>query len=1018
MKYPKKMKQYLAILFLIISLGISAQQITVTGNVVSSVDNEPMIGTSVVVVGTTNGVITDMDGNYTLTNVPSDAVIKFSSIGYKMQEITVDGRTTINVSMDEDLELLDEVVVVGYGVAKKSDLTSSISSVKGDDLKTMTVGNVNTALQGKVAGVQVIGGDGAPGTAPKVLIRGFSTLNLSTDPLYVVDGVPMGTNPNFINPNEIESMEVLKDASASAIYGSMASNGVIMITTKRGLVGKPVFTADVSYGIQHVKSPFEVANTQEYVSLVNAAYVNAGYDRKFDPAEYANASTTDWWDESIRSVSPQVNASLGMRGGSDKYLYSVSLNYYTQDDFYRYGGNGGWKRMTARISNDFIFSKYVSAGFLLNPRHENWGSSSNWSDNLKIDPITPVYLPEEELTGSENEYSVYGRSNLSYVWNPVASNKRNHKKEGYYALGGNAYITINPIPELTFKSLIGFDYKAQYGDNFEPDFVIDGAHEYLNLNKVSRNHDLYSSYSWQNTLNYLKSFDVHNLNIMLGNTMDRNIDRTLSGSRQQVPNNSDILQEINAGTLYPAVDGNKVTRSLLSYFGRVSYNYDRRYYLTATLRRDGSSKFMANNKWANFPSASVAWQLVNESFMRNQSLFGSLKLRAGWGQVGNQNLPTAVYESLLYQHYYLSGSNLINTSHISTIRNEDIKWETVEDINFGVDFSLLNNSLSGSAEYYIKNTKDMLFQNPYPFYSGYPGEAYIWSNVGSMRTKGFEFMVNYKNNVGKFNYDVSLTFTTFNVNVTELADGASVVYGNSEKTRTEKDMEPAYYYGYVADGIFQNKTELNAHTSENGTLLQPNAKVGDIRFKDINNDGVLNGDDRTKIGSPWADFTTGLNINLSYANFDLLANFYASVGNDLVNQEVKTSLYSAHGYSHNMANDAGTKTWHGEGTSNEYPVLSFTDYNENFSKFSSFFVENGSYLRLKNFQIGYTLPSLITQRANISRLRVYLSGQNLWTLTKFKGVDPEVGGDVMSFGFTGWNYPQYRTFLVGLNLTF
>ena len=674
--------------------------------------------------------------------------------------------------------------------------------------------------------------------------------------------------------------------------------------------------------------------------------------------------------------------------------------------------------MTARISNDYKFSKYISAGFLLNPRHERWGSPENWHDNLRIDPITPVYLPAEELTGDENEYSIYGRSNLSYVWNPVASNNRNFYKAGYFAMGGNAYIDINPIPELTFKSLIGFDYKAQYGDNFEPDYVIDSAHEYLNMNKVSRNHDLYSSYSWQNTLNYLKSFDLHNVSVMIGSTMDRYTDRTLNGSRQQVPNNSEALREINAGTLYPAVEGTKSLRSLLSYFGRASYNYNSRYYLTATIRRDGSSKFMANNKWANFPSASVAWQTVNESFMQGQNLFGSLKLRAGWGQVGNQSLPSAVYESLISQNYYLAGSNLINTSHIRTIRNEDIKWETVEDINFGLDFSMLNNSLSGSVEYYIKNTKDMLFRNPYPFYSGYPSEAYIWSNVGSMRSKGFEFIVNYKNNVGKFNYDVALTFTTFKVNVTELSEGTEVVYGHSEQTRTELDMEPAYYYGYVADGIFQNTIELNAHTSEHGDLLQPNAKVGDIRFKDINNDGVINGNDRKKLGSPWADFTTGLNINLSYSNFDLLANIYASVGNDLVNQEVKSVMYSAHGYSHNMAKDVAEKAWHGEGTSNDYPILSYTDNNENFSKFSSFFVEDGSFVRLKNLQLGYTLPSSLTRKANVSKLRVYIAGQNLLTFTKFTGVEPEVGGDILSFGFTGWNYPQLRTFLVGANISF
>jgi len=1012
------MKKYFIILFTCISLGINAQQINITGRIVSAVDNEPMGGTSVYVKGTTNGTTTDLNGNYSIDNVASDAIVTFSMLGYKTREIPVNGQTVINVQMAEDVAKLDEVVVVGYGVAKRSDLTSSISSIRGADLTTMTTGNVNTSLQGKVPGIQVIAGDGAPGTAPKVLIRGFSTLNLTTDPLYVVDGIPMGNNPNFIDANEIESIEVLKDASAAAIYGSMASNGVIMITTKKGKAGKTVFSADVSYGFQTVKSPFKMANTQEFVSYANIAYQNAGLGQRFDPAEYANTPTTNWWKESIQPISPQISASLGVRGGGDKNLYSVSLNFYSQDDFYRYGGSGGWKRITTRISNDYTFSKYVSTGFMLNPRFESWGSPSNWQDNLRIDPITPVYLPKEQLTGEENEFSIYGRSNLSYVWNPVADNKRNFDKEGYYALGGNAYININPIPELTFKSLIGFDYKAQYGDNFQPDFVIDSAHEYLALNKVSRNQDLYTSYSWQNTLSYLKTFGSHNLNLMVGNTMDRNIDRTLNGSRQQLPNNTEVLREIDAGTLYPDVNGNKVIQSLLSYFGRASYNYDNRYFLTATFRRDGSSKFMTKNKWADFPSASVAWQLVNEKFMKDQSLFGSLKLRAGWGEVGNQNLPAAVYESLLYPNYYLSGSNLINTMHLQTIRNEDIRWETVEDINFGVDFSLLKNILSGSVEYYVKNTKNMLFNNPYPLYSGYPGGAYIWSNVGSMRTKGFEFILDHRNNISKFYYDISLVFTTFNAKATKLAEGASIVYGNSEKTRTEVGMDPAYYYGYVADGIFQNQTEINAHTSQYGDILQPNAQLGDIRFKDLNNDGVLDGNDRTKIGSPWADFTAGLNINLSYSGFDILANFYSSVGNDLVNQDVKTSLYSMFGYFHNVAADAGQKAWHGEGTSNLYPRLVFTDNNENFSKFSSFFVEDGSFLRLKNIQLGYTLPFSVTKKAAISKARFYISGQNLWTLTKFTGVDPEVGGDVLSFGFTGWNYPQLKTILLGVNLTF
>jgi TonB-linked SusC/RagA family outer membrane protein len=993
----------------------SALAATVTGTV-SDNEGNPLTGVSVGVKGSTKGVVTDATGKYAIAAEPSETLV-FSFLGFSSQEEAVGERTYINVVLSEDLQLIDEIVVVGYGVMKKSDVTSSISSVKGADLQTMTVGNVNQSLQGKVAGVQVVGGSGAPGETSKVLIRGFSSLNLSTDPLYVVDGVPMGANANFISANEIESMEVLKDASASAIYGSQASNGVIMITTKRGVVGKPVFNVDLTYGVQVVQKPYEMTNVQDYVKYMNTAYDNAGMAIPFnDPAEYANRQATDWWGSAILPTTPQLNFSFGVQGGSEAHRYSVSVSYYKHDDIYRYGGDG-WNRFTARVADDFKLSKYISGGFMLNPRRETWGNPGNWSDNLRIDPITPIYLPAEELTGSENEYSIYGRSDLSTVWNTVASNKRYYATNGYYALGGNTYIDVKPIADLTFRSLIGFDYKAQEGDNFEPDFVIDAAHEHADQNKVSRNHDIYTSYSWQNTLTYLKSFGKNSLTAMVGMTMDRSTDKTLSGSREQVPNNSEILREVSAGTMNQEVSGGYAYRSLLSYFGRASYSYDRRYFLTATLRRDGSSKFMARNKWATFPSASAAWQLSNEEFMKAQSVFSSLKLRVGWGQVGNQNLPSNVYISELGKNYYVSGSSIVNTTYISTLKNEDVKWETVEDVNFGLDFAVLNSRLSGSVEYYIKNTKDMLFSKPYPFYSGYPSDANIWSNVGSMRSKGFEFLVDYKDKAGDFRYNATLTFTTFDVTATTLADGAKVVYGNSERTRTEEGAAPGYYYGYVADGIFQNKTELNAHTNEKGEFLQPNARAGDIRFRDVNGDGVLNGDDRTKIGSPWADFTAGLTINLEYKGVDLLANFYASYGNELVNQDVKGGLHNGQ-YGQGLISNINEVAWHGEGTSSDIPILSRNDNNENYSKFSSFYVEDGSFLRLKNLQLGYTLPKQLTDRLRLSKLRLYASGQNLWTLTKFTGVEPEIGGDILGFGFAGWTYPVFSTVLFGVNLTF
>ena len=986
-------------------------QIKVRGTIVDD-KNEPLIGVNIQEEGTTNGSISDVNGQYSITVAGIDSKLSFSFISYKTIVEKVGNRTVINVTLVEDSELLQEVVVVGYGVQKKSDLTSSISSVKGKEVRSMNVSNATESLQGKVAGVTIVGA-GNPGGQPKVLIRGFSTINLSTDPLYVVDGVPMGEGINFLNPNEIESIEVLKDASASAIYGSRASNGVIMVTTRKGVEGKPLFYLDMHYGIQEMKNPYNMADAMEYAEILNTAARQAGYPEEFEnPASFAG-KTTNWWDAGIRQFTPQLNASLGVQGGTEKNKYSVSLNYFQQDSFYQ---KGGYKRFTARFTNDYKFNKYFSAGFSLNPRYESWGNPTNWSDFDRVDPITPIFKPEDELNGTENEYSVYSRS-PSQIWNPVGYVHRWNQSNNSYALSSSAYLEIKPIRDLIFRSQFSIDLDTRISNTFAPDFVIDAAHEFQTNNKFTRNKPTYRNWSLQNTLTYLKTFaNKHNFSFMVGNTLEEWNSTTLWGSYEKMPNNSDNLHELDAGTVNPQTGANSSTTSILSYLGRLTYNYNDKYYLTATYRVDGSSKFLSKNKWASFPSASIAWRMSNEPFMESiKSVLNSLKLRIGWGRVGNQNLPSGVYMSQLEQGYYVLGDNVVNTVYPSLVKNEDVKWETVEDYNFGIDYGLFDNRLTGSFEYYIKNTKDMLFQKAYPSYSGYPGDAKIWTNVGSMRTKGFEMTINYNDRWGDFTLGTTLNLTTFNVNMTELTGDKDPLYGNGEKTKTIEGEEPAFFYGYVADGIFQNQTEVNRHTNNKGQFLQPNAQVGDIRFKDINGDGQLNADDRTKIGSPWADMTMGLNLNLGYKNFDLVANFYASIGNDLVNQNIQ-ELYNAAGSGGKVNKVSGLldMAWHGEGTSNYVPRLSTQDHNENFTKFSSFYIEDGSYLRLKNLQLGYTFKKI----PGVNKLRLYIAGQNLFTLTGYNGVEPEVSGSVLSFGFGGWTYPVQRIYSVGVNVTF
>ena len=993
-----------ALLFSVITMG----QITVKGKVLD-IKKEPVVGSNVVLKGSKINTVTDFDGNYSITVPNKQSEIEFSFIGFTSKVIKVGENTIINVTLEDSQNELDEIVVIGFASIKKSDVTSSIATVKGKELKAMTVGNVNESLQGKVAGVQVVGG-GGPGGYPKVLIRGISTINLSTDPLYVVDGVPVGTNSNFLNPNEIESMEILKDASASAIYGSRASNGVIMITTKRGKAGETKFNFDASTGVQLMENPYHMADAEEYANIFNTANSAAGFPRPYaDPTIY-KGNSTDWWNSGIRKLSSITNMSLGFQGGDEKNTFAISLNYYKQDSFYE---KGGWEKLGFRVASDHKFSKKVSAGYVLNPRYESYGNPSNWADFVRIDPITPIYKPADQLTGEENEYSIYARS-PTFIPNPVAAVKRYISSNKNYALATTAYLQYSPIKDLVIRSQGSYELNSNVSNNFYPDFIVDVAFESQLVNSIAKYTNLTQTWSLQNTITYLKTFNTkHNISFMVGNTLEEFNGSDLYGSIQKLPNNSEILRELRAGTLNPQTGGSSYTNSIMSYLSRLSYNFDRKYYLTATYRRDGSSKFLENNKWASFPSASFAWVASKEDFMSKYSdVLSNLKFRIGWGKVGNQNLPASVYLSKLGQDFYTFNGTVVNTSYPSAVPNRDIKWETVQDLNSGVDFGFFQNKLSGSLEFYTKTTNDMLFQKSYPVYSGFPNNARIWSNVGSMTTDGIDFSLAYNNKIKSFTYGANVNFTTSNVRMLKLSSENEQLFGYGEQTLTVEHEQPGYFYGFVADGLFQNRVELNSHTNNHGDMLQPLAKEGDIRFVDVNGDGVLDAKDRTKIGSPWAKYTVGLNLNCSYHGFDFLANIYSSLGNDIVNTN-KNEIYNAVSPS-NKISGLEDVAWHGEGTSTTVPRLSVADNNQNFSKFSSYYVEDGSFVRLKNIQLGYTFEN----KLGFNKIRCSVSGQNLLTLTKYTGVEPEVGGDVLGFGFGGWNYPIQETILFGINLTF
>lgn len=1009
-------KQILLLCLALISL-CSYAQTTVKGVVTSATDKEPLIGATVQVKGAGNGTITGLNGDYSLMNVPANAVLVFSTIGFENQEIKVAGQTTINVVLKESSELLDEVVVIGYGAVKKSDLTSSISTVKGAQITETTTGNAMDALQGKVNGVQVTSA-GGPGSQPKVLIRGVTTVN-GTDPLYVVDGMPVGGNINFLNSNDIESMEVLKDASAAAIYGTRGSNGVILITTKKGTAGKTRFNFATSVGFQTLTKP-DMANASEYEQVFNTRYTNDGKTSMWnDAGKTTNPNGTDWWDEVINKTALVQNYSFGFSGGTDKLTYSLSLGYFRNNSQYDYGY---WDKINARLNTEYTFNKYVKMGFDIAPRVESWDDTpSLFSAAMSMDPTTPVFRPEAEW--SDNRFNNYQRSYNNEEWNPAGSLSRMNSSSREYGVLLNPYLQITPLKGLTLRTQFGINAHIRRTDKFTPEFYMD-ALEQSTLSNVSREMQEWLDWNWTNTANYMTTIaQKHNLNAMVGFTAERYAEYKLKGSRDDVPNNSDNLQEVNAGTQNQKSEGSTAYNTLISYLGRVMYNYDNRYYLTASLRADGSSKFPTGNKYALFPSVSVAWRLISESFMQDQQVFNNLKIRAGWGRVGNQGIDNSAYLTTLTQSDYVFGTDpgRVTGTTIGSVGNSQLKWETVEDYNLGLDMSFLNSRLDVTVDVFQKKSTDMLYKKQNIFAIGYPDwNSQIWMNIGSMKASGWELGINWRDKAGDFSYNVGLNLSAVKNEAVKFSGDGPILTGGfngDQIIRNEDGGEISRFYGYVTDGLFQNWTDVNAHTNENGKLIQKDAKPGDLRFKDLNHDGTLDEKDKTWIGNPYPDLMVGLNFGFKYKNIDFTTNFYGTIGNDIYNKT--KGLYS--GVSgQNVYAGTLEKAWSGEGTSNDIPRLSANDLNQNYTRVSSFYVEDGSYFRCKLLQVGYTLPKRLVGGYD---LRLSLSAQNPFTITGYSGMDPErpqIGkdGSVIETGIDGTAYPNPRTFLFGIDFKF
>ncbi len=1072
------MKKLLSVLFLL-SLTLAsvyAQNIQVKGTVVSESDGFPLPGVNVVVKGTTDGVITDLDGNFVIS-VPSDAVLSFTYVGFKPQEVAVKGKTTLNVKLYEDTETLEEVVVVGYGVQKKSVVTASIAKVSAEDLENKAPVRMDNALKGLAAGVDVTSSSGQPGASPRVRIRGIGTIN-NSDPLYIVDGMPISGGLDFVNPNDIESIEVLKDAASGAIYGARAANGVILVTTKKGKMGKTNISYNFSYGWQSAWKRREVTNATDYAILMNEKYMNAGQAPLYaDPYNLTdingNAVTgfgTDWQDLVFNDGAPVVNHDVTISGATEKVNYYLSLGYYSQEGIV--GGNYGqsnYDRLTLRSNTNYNLIDASKERSFLNKldlsvnvaymRTRSTGVSENsefgsiLGSALYLSPILPVTVTGATADEMINYYEAADPNNPSKIQYelPRDPNGNPYTVPGYFGSYNEmnnplAMMTLNPQQNWSHKFVPKFSLDLQLWDNLKYHFSYsadmafwgyDGATTskfYLsgnnNASHTSATANKQQNITWQieNTLTYDKVFGKHTIGVVLGQSALKYSGSQLGGSRWNLVNpnkpsidyatgNIEYTQDGGATAQFSVYGAPFVEHTMASMFARLSYNYDERYMVQATVRRDGSSRFGSNNKYGIFPSFSVGWNVMNESFMEDtRDWLSNFKIRFSWGKNGNDNIADFGYTSLTAMgNNVLFGKDAIkwNGSKASRLANPDLRWEESEQTDIGIDLGFFNSALTFSMDYYIKRTNGMIIEMPIP---SYVGETKPLGNVGDMENKGVEFELGYKWNVGDAHFAVKGNATYLKNTLKNLGndtgyidlDGIQGLSGGG--TRGSNGQPFPYFFGYKTDGIFQNMAEVQAYTNKDGGLIMPNAVPGDVRFVDVNGDGQITADDRTNIGNGTPDWTYGLNLNADWKGFDFNIFFQGVAGNEVFDGTYRSDVTSGNFPSWML------DRWTGEGTSNKYPRLVLGDATN--WQVSDLYVCDGSYFRLKNITLGYTLPQHLTRKVSIERLRVYVQAENLATWTKYWGFDPEISSGATSLGVDRGIYPQARTFTIGANISF
>jgi TonB-linked SusC/RagA family outer membrane protein len=1010
---------------------------------------EPIVGASVLQKGTTgNGTISDLDGNFSL-KVPSNSVIQVSFIGYKTTDVPVNGKTQLSITLKEDTELLDEVVVVGYGQMKRSDLTGSVVSVSDAAIKKSVTTSIDQVLQGRAAGVQIQANSGTPGASTAIRIRGINSLNATNQPIFVIDGVVVdsstdddNSNPlSNINPSDIVSMDVLKDASATAIYGARASNGVIMVTTKRGQAGEATITYDGYVGWQSMPKHLDMMNLQEYATHHNnrAEVGIVGQSSAFVRPDLLGEGT-DWQDELFRNAL-MTSHNISITGGNDRVTYAFSGGYLNQDGI---ALGSSFKRLTLRSNIDAKIKKWLNGGinFSLADSKQKVGCDQNVIINaLTQQPSVAVSNPDGTFDGPDD------------VWMPVnsvaiASVKEDYNKKMNFRL--STYLEANIIKGLKFKTELSADYNLNKYYYYMPDYTFGVLTNNTRTSTWTKTDTKY--WSWRNILTYDRTFNkVHNINAMVGQEMSDSHWETQKSAATGFLSNS--AHDPSAGDLTTSTGtGSQSDSSLFSYFARAFYSYDDRYLLTATIRRDGSSKFAEGNRWGWFPSAALAWKIKNESFLRDNDVINNLKLRLGWGATGNQNVENWAYMALLSSKSTPWGTGVLN----GNTANPDLKWETTYSTNLGLDLNMFDNRIEFIADIYYKKTKDLLLQLPLPSYLGSGGQGAAsnpWANVGSLENKGIELTLNTVNIDRKgFSWRTNLVFSLNRNKVisldTESASIAKTKSVGSETvtvTRTVVGQPIGQFWGYKVIGRF-DKPEDFYYKDASGNVKQvaiPEGSsielgktwIGDYIFADLNGDGVINNSDCTFIGNPNPKFTYGIGNTFSWKGFDLTIFLSGSYGNDVLNYNKRyienprvnnNLLKSAANYAiiskidPDGPDDDYRNLYISNASSTTLPRLSASTTNEN-NRVSDLYIEDGSYLRIQNISLAYNFPKKWISKLSIQNLRIYANLQNVYTWSKYDGYDPEIGclnGDALLNGIDYGRYPSPRVYTFGLNVSF